>query len=313
MKFGAIDIGSNAVRLLIADIIEDDAELYIKKISLIRVPIRLGATVFETGKISLGASRKLAKTMKAYRLLMDVYGVKGFRACATSAMRESENSVDVVNSVRQFSGINIEIINGQTEANLIFSTFQSQRLNPKQTYLYIDVGGGSTEITLLKNGKRQGSRSFKIGTVRLLKKKVKPELWDEMRAWVAKVAANEKDMIAIGTGGNVNRYFKQSGLTYGELLDFGKLEAMHAAMKKMTLKERILKLRMRPDRADVIVPAGDIYIEVLRTAGVKYMSVPQMGLSDGIALYLYKQFQENKKTVVRTPKSQLPLFPGKGL
>lgn len=292
MKFGAIDIGSNAVRLLIADIIEDDAELYIKKLSLIRVPIRLGATVFDTGRISPAATKKLSKTMKAFRLLMDVYGVKGFRACATSAMRESENGREVIAAVKQYSGIQIEVINGATEANLIFSTFLTQRLDPHQTYLYIDVGGGSTEITILKNGKRHGSRSFKIGTVRLLKKKVKPELWDEMRQWVAKSTAHEKNMVAIGTGGNVNRYFKQSGLAYGELLEFDKLESMHHAMKAMSLKDRILKLRMRPDRADVIVPAGDIYIEVLRTAGVKHMSVPQMGLSDGIALYLYKQYKE---------------------
>ena len=289
MRFGAIDIGSNAVRLLIADIIEDDSNLIIKKLSLTRVPIRLGASVFDTGNISSSKAKKLAKTMKAFKYLMEVYDVKDWRACATSAMREAENSEDVMSKVKAYSGIDIEIINGQTEANLIFSTFKTQKLNPLQTYLYIDVGGGSTEISLLKNGKRVNGRSFKIGTVRLLKKKVKPELWEEMRTWVGKIIGVEKNILAIGTGGNVNRLFKMSGLAYGELLEFSKLEALHKSVKSMSLRDRIIKLRLRPDRADVIVPAGDIYLEVLRKAGITQMSVPKIGLSDGIALYLYRR------------------------
>lgn len=289
MRFGAIDIGSNAVRLLIADIIEDDSNLIIKKLSLTRVPIRLGASVFDTGNISSSKAKKLAKTMKAFKYLMEVYDVKDWRACATSAMREAENSEEVMSKVKAYSGIDIEIINGQTEANLIFSTFKTQKLNPLQTYLYIDVGGGSTEISLLKNGKRVNGRSFKIGTVRLLKKKVKPELWEEMRTWVGKIIGVEKNILAIGTGGNVNRLFKMSGLAYGELLEFSKLEALHKSVKSMSLRDRIIKLRLRPDRADVIVPAGDIYLEVLRKAGITQMSVPKIGLSDGIALYLYRR------------------------
>ncbi len=227
--------------------------------------------------------------MKAFKYLMEVYDIKDWRACATSAMREAENSEDVMSKVKAYSGIDIEIINGQTEANLIFSTFKTQKLNPLQTYLYIDVGGGSTEISLLKNGKRVNGRSFKIGTVRLLKKKVKPELWEEMRTWVGKIIGEEKNIIAIGTGGNVNRLFKMSGLAYGELLEFSKLEALHKSVKSMSLRDRIIKLRLRPDRADVIVPAGDIYLEVLRKAGITQMSVPKIGLSDGIALYLYRR------------------------
>jgi len=289
LRFGAIDIGSNAVRLLIADIIEDDSNLIIKKLSLTRVPIRLGASVFDTGNISSSKAKKLAKTMKAFKYLMEVYDVKDWRACATSAMREAENSEEVMSKVKAYSGIDIEIINGQTEANLIFSTFKTQKLNPLQTYLYIDVGGGSTEISLLKNGKRVNGRSFKIGTVRLLKKKVKPELWEEMRTWVGKIIGVEKNILAIGTGGNVNRLFKMSGLAYGELLEFSKLEALHKSVKSMSLRDRIIKLRLRPDRADVIVPAGDIYLEVLRKAGITQMSVPKIGLSDGIALYLYRR------------------------
>jgi exopolyphosphatase/guanosine-5'-triphosphate,3'-diphosphate pyrophosphatase len=289
LKFAAIDIGSNAVRLLIADIIEDEGVLNIKKLSLTRVPIRLGASVFEMGKISGSKAKKLAKTMKAFRYLMDVYDVKGFRACATSAMREASNADDVIAKVKAYSGVQIEVINGQTEANLIFSTFKTQKLDSNRTYLYIDVGGGSTEITLLKHGKRVKGRSFKIGTVRLLKGKVKPELWADMRAWVHKIVEGEKDVIAIGTGGNVNRLFKMSGLAYGELLSTARLTELHKLVKSMSLKDRMLKLRLRPDRADVIVPAGDIYMEVLKQADIKEMSVPKIGLSDGIALYLYRR------------------------
>lgn len=289
MRFAAIDIGSNAVRLLIADVIETEKDLSIKKLSLTRVPIRLGASVFDTGKITNSKAKALAKTMKAFRYLIDVYSVKDFRACATSAMREASNSKEVIQKVYDYSGINIEIINGQAEANLIFSTFKSQKLDPMQNYLYIDVGGGSTEITLLKNGKRVNARSFKIGTVRVLKGKVKPKAWDEMRVWVAKITANETGMIAIGTGGNINRLFKMSKLGYGELMSSEKLYNIHMEIKAMPFRQRIEKLRLRPDRADVIVPAGEIYTTILDVAKIEKMSVPKIGLSDGIALMLYRR------------------------
>ncbi len=289
MRFAAIDIGSNAVRLLIADIIETESDLSIKKLSLTRVPIRLGASVFDTGSISSSKAKTLAKTMKAFRYLIDVYNVKDFRACATSAMREAKNSQEVIEKVKEYSGVEIEVINGQTEANLIFSTFKTQKLDPKQTYLYIDVGGGSTEVTLLKNGKRIHARSFKIGTVRILKGKVKPKAWEEMQAWVTKIAADSQDALAIGTGGNINRLFKMSKLAYGELMSLEQLKQMHAEVKVLPFKQRIEKLRLRPDRADVIVPAGDIYITILSAAKINQMSVPKIGLSDGIALYLYRK------------------------
>lgn len=289
MRFAAIDIGSNAVRLLIADVIETEKDLSIKKLSLTRVPIRLGASVFENGKITGSKAKALAKTMKAFRYLIDVYNVKDFRACATSAMREAENSEEVIRKVEEYSGIHIEIINGHTEANLIFSTFKSQKLDPMKNYLYIDVGGGSTEITLLKHGKRVSARSFKIGTVRVLKDRVKPQLWDDMRHWVAKITANETDVTAIGTGGNINRLFKMSSLGYGELMSREQLETLHNKIKGMSFKQRVDKLRLRPDRADVIVPAGEIYTTILEVAKIDRISVPKIGLSDGIALYLYRQ------------------------
>ncbi len=289
MRFGAIDIGSNAVRLLIADVIETEEDLIIKKLSLTRVPIRLGASVFEKGYISSSKAKRLAKTMKAFRYLLDVYDVKGFRACATSAMREATNSAEVIARVKYYANVEIEVINGRMEADLIFSTFKTQKLDPSGTYLYIDVGGGSTEITLLKNGKRVHARSFKIGTVRILKSNIKPSIWTDMEKWVAEITKDEKEMVAIGTGGNINRLFKMSKLNYGELMGLDELTEMHEYIKSLTFKERMIKLNLRSDRADVIVPAGEIFCKVMGKANVHQISVPKIGLSDGIALYLYRQ------------------------
>jgi len=289
LRFGAIDIGSNAVRLLIADVIETEEDLIIKKLSLTRVPIRLGASVFEKGYITSSKAKRLAKTMKAFRYLLDVYNVKGFRACATSAMREATNSDEVRARVKEYAKVDIEVINGRMEADLIFSTFKTQKLDPSGTYLYIDVGGGSTEITLLKNGKRVNARSFKIGTVRILKSNIKPSIWTDMEKWVAEVTENEKEMVAIGTGGNINRLFKMSKLNYGELMGLDELTEMHEYIKSLTFKERMIKLNLRADRADVIVPAGEIFCKVMSTAKVSHISVPKIGLSDGIALYLSRQ------------------------
>ena len=294
MKFAAIDIGSNAVRLLIADVFEKGDEVSIKKLSLTRVPIRLGASVFETDNISPRKTKKLVLAMKAFRYLMDVYDVKGFRACATSAMREADNAEAVIARVKKAANIEIEIIKGQTEADLIFSTFKSQNLDKAKTYLYIDVGGGSTEITLLRHGKRITSRSFNLGTVRILKGKVKEKSWKDMRTWVSKLLADEEDVTAIGTGGNINRLFKMSRLSYGELMTLEKLESLHEDIKSYTYRQRIKKFRMRPDRADVIVPAGDIFLAVLKSGKIDRISVPKIGLSDGIALFLYRRHEGAK-------------------
>jgi len=292
LKFGAIDIGSNAVRLLIADVIESGDDLMIKKLSLTRVPIRLGASVFEKGYISGSKMKRLAKTMKAFRYLLDVYNVKGFRACATSAMREASNREEVIQKVRDYSKINIEVINGRTEADLIFSTFKTQKLDPEGNYLYIDVGGGSTEVTLLHNGKRLNARSFKIGTVRILKDKVKKSAWSDMEKWVAHITDNHDNLTAIGTGGNINRFFKLSSLNYGELMSAEELREINDYVQKLSFKERMSKLNLRPDRADVIAPAGEIYCRIMDIGKIKYISVPKIGLSDGIALYMYRRHLE---------------------
>lgn len=294
MRFGAIDIGSNAVRLLVADITEKNSGISINKQALIRIPIRLGASVFETGSISNGKAKKLAKTLKAFTYLLDVYEAVDYRVCATSAMREAENSAEVVKRVKNYSGMEIEIIEGRKEADLIYSTFSTQNLDLSGTYLYIDVGGGSTEITLLKQGKRIKARSFRIGTVRILKGKVDQKKWAEMRNWVADISKDEEEITAIGTGGNINRIFKMSRLKTGELLNTVQLKSIYSDLTSLTFEERVEKLQLRPDRADVIIPAGQIYLTVLLAARIEQISVPKIGLSDGIALYLYNSYKGNK-------------------
>jgi exopolyphosphatase/guanosine-5'-triphosphate,3'-diphosphate pyrophosphatase len=197
--------------------------------------------------------------------------------------------------VRDYANVNIEVIDGRTEANLIFSTFKTQKLDPSKTYLYIDVGGGSTEITLLKNEKRLRARSFKIGTVRILKGKVKAAAWKDMEEWVQETTAKEEEIYAIGTGGNINRLFKLSKLNYGELMSYDELLEIHEYVASLPFQKRLSVLNLRPDRADVIVPAGEIYIRVLKMAKIEYMSVPKIGLSDGIALHLYRQHTQSVK------------------
>lgn len=294
MKFAAIDIGSNAIRLLIADVNESKKRgLTVKKLALTRVPVRLGSSVFESGYISEKQTSQLAKTMKAFKYLIDVYEVAGYRACATSAMREAENSDEIIKQVKDFSGIDIEVIDGKKEADLIFSTFITQNMDFDQTYLYIDVGGGSTEITLLKNARRTKSRSFKIGTVRLLEDKVKDRTWNELKEYVAEITKEEEDVIGIGTGGNINRLFKLNNLNYGELLTLTELKSTAAMLNSMSFEERVENLRLREDRADVIIPATKIYLTVLNAARINNISVPKIGLSDGIALNLYQKI--NKK------------------
>lgn len=289
MKFGAIDIGSNAVRLLIADVVEYDGVANIKKLQLTRVPVRLGASVFDTGIVNPIRVQKLIKTMHAFRNLMEVYDVVDYRVCATSAMREASNSKEVISEVKEKTDFDIEVIDGKIEADLIFSTFETQKVDTTKTYLYIDVGGGSTEVSLLKNGKPVASRSFKIGTVRIIKEGVRPQDWDNMRAWVREITAGESNLIAIGTGGNINRYAKLAGMKFGEFMSLDELKKSHKYIGDLSYEERIEKLRMRADRADVVVPAGEIYIQIMKTANISKISIPKVGLSDGMVLGLYQQ------------------------
>jgi len=288
-RYAAIDIGSNGMRLLIAKVVEVNGVTSVQKLSLVRVPIRLGEDVFNEGVISEDKKEKFIKTIKAYKLLMDIYQVKDFRAVATSAMREAKNGNEIANLIKKETDIDISLIDGKIEADLIFSTIYTQNINKNDSYLFIDVGGGSTEITIFNKGKRVESKSFKIGTVRLLQEKVEDKNWNELDNWLNNVVNSDKDFKAIGTGGNINRYFKLSRNTHLEPVKIDVLEKLHTNLKALTKEERAEKFRLRYDRADVIVPAGKIYLTILKKCGIEEIIVPKIGLSDGIVYYLFKR------------------------
>ncbi len=288
-NYAAIDIGSNAIRLLIARPEEINGVLNIKKLSLTRVPIRLGEDVFGKGKISDDKENAFIKTMQAFKLLMEVYNIKDYRACATSAMREAKNKEKIVTAVKYHTGINIELINGKIEADLIYNTFFTRLLDKKQAYLFIDVGGGSTEITVYRKGKRLKSKSFPLGTVRALQDKIKDSSWEELDQWLFDLKNETGEFMAIGTGGNINRYFKLSKNDYLEPLSYRKFKSIYDSLKDLTPQERIDKYRLRYDRADVIEPAGRIYLTIMKKCGINKILVPKVGLSDGIVYDLYQQ------------------------
>lgn len=294
MKIAAIDIGSNAVRLLIEEVFETENEFQIYKVSLTRVPLRLGEDVFDKNKISKEKLSQLTKTLKAFWYLMDAQGIEYFRACATSAMREADNAELAIKNIKKDANIKVEIISGREEANLIFSNFSVQKLDKSLNYLYIDVGGGSTEVTLIKNGKRIKSKSFAIGTVRMLKDKVPKKKWAEAKSWIAQLSVQEDHLVGIGTGGNINRLHKECGKKTDEAVSFNELQIMRDYIDSHSFEDRILKLRLKPDRADVIVPAADIYLKIMEFANVEQLHVPKIGLSDGIILSLYKDIKKGK-------------------
>jgi exopolyphosphatase/guanosine-5'-triphosphate,3'-diphosphate pyrophosphatase len=288
-NFAAIDIGSNAIRLLLAKVEEHGNLTHIKKLSLTRVPIRLGEDVFGNGQISDQKENEIIKSMQAFKLLMEVYNIRNYRACATSAMREAKNSQKIIEAIKYHSNIDIELINGKKEADLIFSSFQTQSFNKTHEYLFIDVGGGSTEITIFSKGKRIRSKSFEIGTVRALKKKVKPETWDKLDEWLSEFKKEVSDFVAIGTGGNINRYFKICRNKHMEPVSYSQLKNIYDDIKKLSIEERIRKYRLRADRADVIEPAGKIYLTIMKKCGIKSIIVPKVGLTDGIIYNMYKE------------------------
>ena len=285
--YAAIDIGSNAVRLLVGEVIERDDHPVIKKQTLVRVPVRLGEDVFSTGAIGNAKRDYLIKSLKAFRLLTEVYNVPYVRCCATSAMREAANSAEIVARVEMESGVHIEVISGRSEADLIVSTFWTQDLLKDRSYLYIDVGGGSTELTWLENGHRVKSASFKIGTVRTLQDRVAPESWSDMRGFLEDLRAQHGTLLAIGTGGNINRIFKENGNSFGEPLSRSDIGRQRDRIASHSFEDRVKVLRLRPDRADVIIPAADIFLWVMEHAGIEEVFVPKVGLADGIIFDLY--------------------------
>lgn len=287
LKYAAIDIGSNAVRLLIGAVIEREDHPVIKKTSLVRVPIRLGEDVFDKGAISNAKRDYLIKSLKAFRLLIDVYGVPYYRCCATSAMREATNRAEVLARVEMETGVHVEVIEGRTEADLIGNTFWTQDLLKDRSYLYIDVGGGSTELTWLEKGRRVKASSFKVGTVRLLAGKVKDHVWDDLRAFLKELRDEHGQLMAIGTGGNINRIFKENGNRFGEPLLRADIARQRDRIASFSLDDRVKLLRLRPDRADVIIPAADIFLRIMEEASIEEIFVPKVGLADGIVYDLY--------------------------
>lgn len=290
MKFGAIDIGSNAVRLLITNVFESETGPIFKKSSLVRVPIRLGEDVFMNGFIGEEKQRRMIQTMGAFKLLLDVHGVSSYRACATSAMRNATNSEELVEKISEQAGIDIEIIQGKKEADIIFSNHFEEHLFKDRSYLYIDVGGGSTELTIFSNNKPVASRSFRIGTIRLLNNMVEAEYWDKLLDWVEEHTKGMEKLDGIGSGGNINKLYKMAELTGGEPLRYKQLKELHVMLRDMSYEDRIVKLGLNADRADVIVPACEIFLAIMERAKIKDMIVPQFGLSDGITRLLYEDY-----------------------
>lgn len=282
MIYAAIDIGSNAIRLLIANITNNNGIISFKKNSLIRVPVRLGDDAFLNHSISDKKADDVIKTMVAFKNLMDVYKVKDYMACATSALRESKNGDALVKKILEVANINLEIIGGQKEAHIIYSSHVDQTLDRKKNYLYIDVGGGSTELSIFSNGKIQASKSFNLGTIRILDNQDKPETWDEMKTWLRKETVNYKGLIGIGTGGNINKLFRLSEEKENKALSYLKLKAQYDYLNSFSLKDRINILGLNQDRADVIIPASELFLTVMRWGGVKQIFVPKVGLVDGI-------------------------------
>mgnify|MGYP003650572682 CR=1 FL=1 len=291
MKFGAIDIGSNAIRMLITNVFESETGPIFKKSSLVRVPVRLGEDVFTNGFISKTKGEKLVDTMRAFRLLLGVHDVISFRACATSAMRNATNGEELVERISEEAGFDIEIIQGKKEADIIFSNHFEERLFQNRSYLYIDVGGGSTELTVFTENKPVASRSFRIGTLRLLNNKVEPEYWDKLLDWVEKNTEGLKKLDAIGSGGNINKLYKMTDTSGRSPFQRSQLKTLHVMLREMSYENRIAKLGLNPDRADVIVPACEIFRAILKRAKIKDMIVPEFGLSDGITRLLYENYK----------------------
>jgi exopolyphosphatase/guanosine-5'-triphosphate,3'-diphosphate pyrophosphatase len=287
-KFAAIDIGSNAMRLLITNIVEQEGkESQFNKTSLVRVPIRLGQDSFTVGEISEENIDRMVDAMTAFRLLMKVHKVEKYLAFATSAMREAYNGKEVVEVIKEKAGIDIEIIDGKKEAVIIASTDLHHLLKSDKTYLYVDVGGGSTEFSLFSDGKIVVSKSFKAGTVRLLNEMVKEVLWQEMEKWIKTNTQDYDEVILIGSGGNINKLFKMSGKIQDKPLSYIYLNSQYSLLNSMTYEQRISELGLNPDRSDVIIPATQIYLNAMKWSGARNIYVPKIGLSDGIVKAMY--------------------------
>lgn len=293
MRYGAIDIGSNAVRLMVTEFREEAGQTKADKVAYIRVPIRLGEDVFESGRIGRAKEKALTSAVQAFQLLLQSMGVTRFRACATSAMREADNGEVVVRNIRDKTGVDIDVISGREEADLIFSNFAIATLDKGRDYLYVDVGGGSTELTLIREGQRLEAKSFRIGSVRLLKGKVIPEVRKELKVWCGQLKDRHRvhSPIVIGSGGNINRLYKLAGGVGKRPIVKADLERTLDQLKAATYEEKLDRFGLKPDRADVIVPACRIYLDTMDLFDADTVIVPKVGLGDGMVLQLHRENQ----------------------
>jgi exopolyphosphatase/guanosine-5'-triphosphate,3'-diphosphate pyrophosphatase len=290
LKLAAIDIGSNAARLLIVEVLVDDKKNTVfNKLNLVRVPLRLGFDVFETGDISKARIRMLMQTMKAYKHLMNAYEIEHVKACATSAMRDAKNATDIIRKIKLETGVSIEVISGDTEANLVYENHVAENMDKDHSYLYIDVGGGSTELSFFSNGKLIYKKSFNIGTIRLLKNMVKESQWDEMKEALKTITRGQREVVAIGSGGNINKVFSMSKRKDGKPLTLELLKDYYKELSNVSLEDRISNYGLREDRADVIVPALQIYVNAMRWTDAQEIYVPKIGLVDGLIRHLWEE------------------------
>lgn len=295
-NYAAIDIGSNAVRLLIKEIKEEQGKAHFSKVLMLRVPLRLGFDVFDIGKISEKKEKNMIRLMKAFRHLMKIYDVKHCRACATSAMRDAKNGMDIIKQIEKKTGVHIDIIDGQEEAKIIYNNHVEHMEDQKGNYMYVDVGGGSTEINLLSEGQLVCSRSYNIGTVRMLNNAVKDSEWERLKNDLAELAKSYPQTNIIGSGGNINKLYRLADKNNKKkmTMQVSVLQELHTRLKALSLEERMEQFGMKPDRADVIIPAGEIFLTIANIIGASYIHVPVIGLSDGIIDELYLQNKNNQ-------------------
>jgi exopolyphosphatase / guanosine-5'-triphosphate,3'-diphosphate pyrophosphatase len=304
VKLAAVDIGSNAIRFQISSVLDNGNQVLFKKMEYIRFPLRLGHDVFTNGRISKTSANRFLKLMKTYKYLVDLYEADDFMFCATSAMRESENGKALVKRVKKEVGVNIRIISGQKEAELINKAIHSY-LSSDKTYLHIDVGGGSTEFNIFVNGKKIASKSFKIGSVRVLEKNDSPAIWEQMKLWLKEnISDSYGEIISVGTGGNISKIYELADLEINELLPLDRIKKIRSMVSKLNMDQRIYTLQMNPDRADVIVPASNIYIRAMEWAGSGNMIVPEVGLKDGIIFHLFEKNVRRKNVRFVNTKDQ---------
>jgi len=298
VRLASIDIGSNAVRLLFANVFENGSKSIFKKESLVRVPVRLGMDTFSIGEISLARAQNLIKTIKAFKYLMEVSDVEAYKACATAAIREARNGREIVQEVYDKTGVQVEIATGQREASILCSNHVEEQLEKDKTYLYIDIGGGSTELSLFHKREVTASQSFQIGTIRMLNKRVRESDWEAMKKFVKTLSEKYAPIYGIGTGGNINKLYKLYGNSKEHALTRKAIKEAFQHISEYSFADRVVKLGLKPDRADVIIPASEIVLAISKWADMDKLFVPKIGLADGLIHELYEELYTKKITEI---------------